>query len=176
MVDTWRFSCAHLQNRSGVPPIRAPKPSRCKPNPLHTSVNGKTHLKLPRAQCSRPCRHPCWTYRHVIWVGICNSIVPLSAKKAAGQALARKGKRGWISDGAKLASRNLKGNVSTLKQNSWDTSRVFWLPVFVRGELHVEALPEGFPGDTLGGLIESASAGDHPCRVGSGPGATSSRN
>ena len=144
--------------------------------PIHTSVNGKTHLKLPRAQCSPPCRRPCWIYRHVIWVDICNDILPLSAKKAAGQALARKGKRGWISDGAKLASRNLKGNVSTLKQNSWDTSRVFWLPLSVRGKLHVEALPEGFPGDTLGGLIESASAGDHPCRVGSGPGATSSRN
>ena len=67
--------------------------------------------------------------------------------------MARKGKRGWVSDDAKLASRNLKGNVSTLKQNSWDTSRVYWAPVLVRGKLHVEALPEGFPGDTPEGAV-----------------------
>ena len=89
-----------------------------------------------------------WIYRHVIWVDICNTVLPLSAKKATEQALARKGNRGWISDDAKMASRNLKGNVATLKQNSWDTSRVYWLPVLVRGKLHVEALPEGFPGET----------------------------
>ena len=75
---------------------------------------------------------------------------PIRAPK---QALARKGKRGWVSDDAKWAFRNLKGNVSTLEQNSWDTSRVFWLPVLARGKLHVEALPEGFPGDTAEGAV-----------------------
>jgi hypothetical protein len=89
-----------------------------------------------------------WFYQHVLWVDICSSILPLSAKKAAEQALARKGGRGWVSDDAKMWSRNLKGNSATLKQNSWDSMRVYWFPVLVRGKLHVEALPEGFPGDT----------------------------
>ena len=42
-----------------------------------------------------------WIYRHVIWVDVCNSVLPLSATKAAEQALARKGKRGWVSDASR---------------------------------------------------------------------------
>ena len=30
---------------------------------------------------------------------------------------------------------------------------MFWLPLSVRGKLHVEALPEGFPGDTAEGAV-----------------------
>ena len=35
----------------------------------------------------------------------------------------------------------------------WKASRVFWLPGLVRGELHVEALPDGFPGGTAEGAV-----------------------
>ena len=31
--------------------------------------------------------------------------------------------------------------------NSWDTRRVWWVPVLARGKLHVDLLPEAFPGD-----------------------------
>ena len=37
---------------------------------------------------------------------------------------------------------------TALKQNSWDTERVWWVPVLVRGKLHVELLPAAFPGET----------------------------
>jgi hypothetical protein len=35
-----------------------------------------------------------------------------------------------------------------LKQNSWDTVRFWWVPILVRGKLHVEPLPDDFPGET----------------------------
>ena len=93
-----------------------------------------------------------WYYDNLMWVDVCNSILPLTARKAAEQALARKGGKGWVSDDAKQWSQNLQGNKSTVKQNSWDTMRVYFVPVLVRGKLHVESLPEGFPGDTPEGV------------------------
>ena len=69
----------------------------------------------------------------------CNTVLPLSAKKATEQALARKGSKAWVSNDAKHWSRNLKGKKEALKQNSWDAVRVWWLAVLVRGKLHVEA-------------------------------------
>jgi len=89
-----------------------------------------------------------WYHDNVIWADLCNTVVPRSAKKAAEQALARKGGRGWVSDDAREWGRNLKGSQECLKQNSWDTVRLWWVPILTRGKLHVEALPEGFPGET----------------------------
>lgn len=82
-----------------------------------------------------------WLNRNVVWVDLCNSILPLSEAKAQEQAMARKRKRGWISDDSKIFSPNLGGNKNTLRQNSWDTVRVWWAPVLTRGKLHVEILP-----------------------------------
>ena len=82
-----------------------------------------THL-LGQERCNAA-----WMHRHVIWVDICNGVLPLSDKKAKEQTLARKGPKGWISDDAKMASRNLKGDASVLKQNPWDGARVYWFPV-----------------------------------------------
>ncbi len=31
--------------------------------------------------------------------------------------------------------------------NSWDTERIWWAPVLACGKLHVEVLPENFPGE-----------------------------
>ena len=92
-----------------------------------------------------------WYFRHVIFVDLCNSILPRSAAKASEQALARKGKSGWISEGSQQYSRNLKGKQETLKQKSWDTERVWWAPVLCRGKLHIEVLPRGFPGENPAG-------------------------
>jgi len=46
-----------------------------------------------------------WYHANVIWVDICNSIVPRSKKKTAEQALARKGRKGWVSKDAKGCDR-----------------------------------------------------------------------
>ena len=62
-------------------------------------------------------------------------------------ALARKGKRGWVSPDQAEYSRNLKGNEVVLKQNSWGIEKIWWIPVLVRGKLHVELLLSIFPGE-----------------------------
>ena len=92
-----------------------------------------------------------WYYNNVIWTDICNSILPRTEKKSSEQALARKGKRGWISPGCELFSCNLVGKKEAVKQNSWDCMRVWWAPVLMRGKLHVEVLDDQFPGETSAG-------------------------
>ena len=88
-----------------------------------------------------------WYYKNLIWVDLCNSIIPTSEKKATEQALARKAGRGWMSPGCQEFSRNLKGRKESLKQNSWDTYKVWWMPVLVRGKFHVECFQAEFPGE-----------------------------
>ena len=67
------------------------------------------------------------------------------------QILARKARKGWGSKNAKLKSRNLKGNVSSVKQTSYDSIRVWGAPMLMRGKLHIELLGEGFPGEKAAG-------------------------
>lgn len=63
-------------------------------------------------------------------------------------ALARKGKKGWISEGSQEHSRNLRGKQEVLKQNSWGCIRVWFAPVLSRGKLHVEFFGSDFPGES----------------------------
>ena len=93
-------------------------------------------------------RTPTWFYNNVVWTDLCNSILPRSEKKSSEQALARKGKRGWISPGREMYSCNLAGKKETLKQNSWDSVRIWWAPVLTQGELRVVIFDDGFPGET----------------------------
>ena len=53
-----------------------------------------------------------------------------------------------MSDGSQGRPCNLRGNRDALKQNSWGTVRVWWVPILARGKLHVEVMPEDFPGET----------------------------
>jgi hypothetical protein len=102
-----------------------------------------------------------WYFKRVIWTDICNSILPLTETKANEQALARKGKRGWGSDGCELHSQNLRGKAEALKQKSWDTMKVWWAPILCRGKLHVELLDSEFPGEVPEGarqLVEKVRA------------------
>lgn len=92
-----------------------------------------------------------WFVRHFVWTDICNSILPRSEAKANEQALARKGSRGWISRGCELYSANLRGNKACLKQATWDTIKIWWIPVLMNGKLHVEVMESGFPGETPAG-------------------------
>ena len=87
-------------------------------------------------------RHQCiWFFSNLVWTDLCNSIIPLSEKKANEMALARKGKKGWISPGSEMDNVNLPGNPEVLKQKGWDTMRVWWFPMLSRGKLHVDAPP-----------------------------------
>ena len=41
-------------------------------------------------------RTAAWYHRHVIWTDVCSSLLPRTEAKAKEQALARKGKKGWL--------------------------------------------------------------------------------
>ena len=47
---------------------------------------------------------------------------------------------------------NLRGDKRALKMNSWDTQRVWWMPMLTRGKFHVELLLANFPGDRPEGM------------------------
>ena len=91
---------------------------------------------------------PQWYYDNLVWCDLCNSVLPPTQKKAQDMALARKGKKGWMSKGSQAQSQNLRGPKHHLKLNSSDTVRVWWTPVLTRGKLHIEPLPDDFPGET----------------------------
>ena len=83
-----------------------------------------------------------WYRGHVIWVDICNTVIPKTKEKASGQALVRKGKKGWLSDDAKEWNRNLRGDPRTTKQGSWGTDRFYWAPTVMRGILDPPNAPK----------------------------------
>jgi hypothetical protein len=89
-----------------------------------------------------------WYFLNLVWCDICNSILPRTQRKATEQALARKGDKFWGSKGSQQYSANLRGNKRSLKMKSSDTVRVWFVPVLARGKLHIEPLPENFPGET----------------------------
>ena len=93
-------------------------------------------------------RRPQWYYDNLVWCDLCNSVLPRTQKKAQEMALARKGKKGWMSKGSQAQSQNLRGPKHHLKLNSSDTVRLWWAPILTRGKLHIEPLPDDFPGET----------------------------
>ena len=107
-----------------------------------TALAGTQLMKrLAWAQHMQTLRHTAdWDYRKLAWCDLCNSILPRTQQKAQELALARKGGKGWMSDGSQGRAINLRGNSSALKQNSWNTDRVWWIPFLARGKLHVELL------------------------------------
>ena len=92
-----------------------------------------------------------WYFKNVVWTDLCNSILPETERVAHEQALARKGRKGWASQGSELASVNLRGRKEVLKQKSWNTRKVWWAPILPRGKLHVVLFDEEFPGETPAG-------------------------
>ena len=89
-----------------------------------------------------------WYHDNLVWCDLCNSILPRTQKKAAELAMARKGGKGWMSRGSQAHSQNLRMPKHLLKLHSSDTVRVWWVPILTRGKLHVEPLPDNFPGET----------------------------
>ena len=96
-----------------------------------------------------------WYYKNAIWIDLCNDIIPTSEQKANEMALARKSGQGWMSEGSQTFSRNLKGRKESLKQKSWNTYRIWWMPVLSRGKLHVEVFNAEFPGECAGGAQQA---------------------
>ena len=88
-----------------------------------------------------------WYYEKVAWTDLCNTVVPLTETKASEQALAKKAGKGWQSADCLMDSQNLPGDKRTLKQKGFGTERIWWAPVLAYGKLHVEVLPENFPGE-----------------------------
>ena len=97
-----------------------------------------------------------WYYKNLIWIDLCNHILPRTQKIAAKQALARKAGSGWMSEGCQQWSRNLQGSKECLKQGGWGTTRVWWMPVLTRGKLHVEVFVDDFPGENPEGAQQAA--------------------
>ena len=96
--------------------------------------------------------HPAqWYFKHVVWCDLCNSILPRTKKKATELALARKGGKGRMSKASQDHSQHLRMPKHVLKLNSSDTMRIWWVPILARGKLHIEHLPDTFPGETQEG-------------------------
>ena len=93
-----------------------------------------------------------WLFKRLIWTDVCNSILPRSEKRHKEMVQAHRRRKGWGSQKTKRKSRKLQGKKSSLKQNSWDSVRVWWAPILTRGKLHVEMLGSGFPGDRRSGM------------------------
>ena len=70
-----------------------------------------------------------WFFNRLVWTDLCNSIIPLSEKKANEMALACKSKKGWMSPGCEMSAENSKGHPEALKQKSWNTMRIWWFPM-----------------------------------------------
>ena len=89
-----------------------------------------------------------WYHNHLVWCDLCNSVLARTQKKASEMALARKGGKGWQSSRSRGKPENRAGPGHVLKLSGSDTVRVWWIPILTRGKLHIEALPEKFPGET----------------------------
>jgi hypothetical protein len=92
-----------------------------------------------------------WYFYNLVWCDLCNSIVPRTRRKAQELALARKAGKGWMSKAFQESSENYKLPKVLLKLNSSDTVRIWWVPILSRGKLHIEPLPDNFPGETQAG-------------------------
>ena len=99
-------------------------------------------------------RNNAWFFNNLVWTDLCNSIIPLSEKKANEMALARKANKGWTSPGSEMSSDNSKGHAEALKQKSWNTMRIWWFPMLTRGKLHVDIFDDSFPGETPQGAAD----------------------
>ena len=84
-----------------------------------------------------------WWLRNVVWMDPCCSIVPRSRQHYDRMRQAELGnKKRYISDDARMYSRNLRGRKETLKQATYEAERISWIIVLSRGIVQVHMLPE----------------------------------
>ena len=92
---------------------------------------------------------PQWYYTNLVWCDLCSSLLPKTKAKALHMTLARKGKKGWMSDGSQQSSQNLRGKSRVTKMSGSDTVKVWFVPVLARGKFDIEFMPDlENPGDT----------------------------
>ena len=92
-----------------------------------------------------------WFLRNVVWIDLCNKVIPGSPKKAFDQLAAGDSKRKRLmSPDAVQASDNAGGSKAAERQCSWGDTRVWHLVVMTRGRLgvHVFTNVDDFPGET----------------------------
>ena len=114
---------------------------------------GAWQRRLAFAEHMHALKHKAqWYYDHLVWCDLCSSVLPRSRKKASEMAVARKGRKAWMSKGSQQHSQNLRGPQSALKLCSSDTVRVWWVPILACGKFHSKPLPDDFRGRRLMGL------------------------
>ena len=90
-----------------------------------------------------------WYYENLVWCDLCNSILPTTMAKHREMMRARKGQKGWMSEGSQQFSQNLRGDKKVNKMSSSDTVKVWFVPILTRGKFIIEMLPDlDNPGDT----------------------------
>ena len=63
--------------------------------------------------------------------------------------LARKGKKGWMSDGSQQSSQKLWGQKRVTKMSGSDAVKIWFAPILMRGKFHIEVMPDmENPGET----------------------------
>ena len=91
-----------------------------------------------------------WWFQQVLWFDPCASIIPGSAAQYLKMRQASLSSKRYISDDAKLYSRNLRGPPTALKQRTWEGTKVNWFMVLTRGRAHVEVMPHDWELDGAG--------------------------
>jgi hypothetical protein len=92
-----------------------------------------------------------WWARNVVWIDPCASVLPRSRRQYDRMRHAEIGdKRQYISDDARLYSRNLRGPKESLKQAGFEAMRISWIIVLARGRVGIEMLPAGWTVDGAG--------------------------
>ena len=108
-------------------------------------------LRLQWAQTElRNLQPPVWYFNNIIWFDPNHTVIPAGAKKAADQSQLYKGTRRYISNDAKMYSRNLRAPAYAKSQCGWGDRRIRWILLLTRGLIHVEVMPEGWTEDSKG--------------------------
>ena len=84
-----------------------------------------------------------WYLRNVVWMDPCSSIIPLAPRTIFDHKQADKGKGPrWISQDAKLYSRNLRSTRYAQHQAQHGDKRIWWFIVLARGQVRFPVMGE----------------------------------
>ena len=86
-----------------------------------------------------------WYFDNSIWVDPCTSSIPGFPKTAFGHKQATYGRaKRWMSANSRGQSRNMRASPYAGKQTQWFDRKVWWSIVLCRGNVHIEAMPQGW--------------------------------
>ena len=84
---------------------------------------------------------PDWMHENIVWIDPCFSIQPGSKKQWERMRQALKGDKAWISDDARMYSRNLRAPKYALTQRSWEGRKMNWMIILAKGVVGIDILP-----------------------------------